>query len=126
MISNFKINVDEQKNILYIYLDGYFRPEEIQKVVEQINIDLIKLKPDFDIINDIRKFKPGKPEDALNIKKVQEFLKSKGANRVVKIVKKNTGLNVGALQFKRLSAELGYDAVEVESLEEAEEYLLNK
>ncbi|OFX68924.1 MAG: hypothetical protein A2X12_05280 [Bacteroidetes bacterium GWE2_29_8] len=126
MISNFKINVNEQKNILYIYLDGYFRSEEIKKVVEQINIDLIKLKPGFDIINDIRKFKPGKPEDALNIKKVQEFLKSKGANRVVRIVEKNTGLNVGALQFKRLSAELGYDAVEVESLEEAEEYLLNK
>ncbi len=115
------ISTNRKKNRLYIELKGFISYDETRRAVDAIKRELNNLKPDFDIINDMRDFKPTSPEGAMRIQQAQVYASQKGLRRVVRIVDSK----LGSLQFKRLHQQSGiaYDVFEADSLVAAEKLL---
>ncbi len=115
-----KVWIDKDKNRLYIKLEGLFEYEEAKEAVDRVISESNKLKPGFDIINDILNFKPVSQEAGEQVLRAQKHVVQKGANRIIRIVDKKTITN---LQFNRRSKEAGYIAEVASSIKEAEKML---
>ncbi len=115
-----EVRADIAKNRLYMIVGGFFTDEEMVKAVDQVIEGIKKLKPGFDIINDISEFRPATPQGAEEMKRAQLFAKSAGVGRVIRIVKSAV---LGQMQFTRKSKEAGYAGETAASIREAEEML---
>ncbi len=118
-----EIRIDDAKNRLYIKLKGFYTGEEAKKVTEEFLEELKKLKPGFDIINDITEFKTSPPEATAELARAQEMALEHKAGRIVRII---GGQPTGRLQFERIGRQTGTVAANVSSLEEAEQILNQK
>jgi len=98
-MAEFEIHSDLAANRLYIRLVGFFREAEVGPVMDGLNAELDKLKPDFDIVMDISKFKPSSPKAAEALRIGGEMVKNRGRRRAVRVT---GGIVAGFLQFKRL------------------------
>jgi hypothetical protein len=114
------IKADLWKNRLYLVLQGFFSDEEAKEVADKTIQEIRKLKPGFDIINDISNYKPMSQRGADEIKRAQIVAFQCGVGRVIRVVPTTT---IGAMQFARKSKEVGYDAELAPSIEEAENML---
>jgi len=118
----YTIRVNTLKNRLYVTLVGYFTLEEIKRCGDETIEATAKLRPGYDVITDITQFKPGPPEVAQDIERVQAHFRKSGARQGVRIVGGNV---VSGMQFRRTGAHAEYSSVNVPTLEAAED-LLNK
>lgn len=124
--ADYAIRADISKNRLYITLKGFFPEDLTGEVADKTVAEATKLKPGFVIINDISQTKPTTGRGAEQITRVQEFLRQRGAKRVIRIVDPKNVL--ARVQFERTSKDAGYDIPVdvVGSLEEAHRLLGDK
>jgi hypothetical protein len=114
------IEVSVTRNRIYIGLEGYFRDDEAAEVAERMIRELKKLRPGFDLINDISQFKPASSAAAGQILRVQGVMKEMGVRRIVRVVAGNA---LGNMQIKRAANESGLEAQIAGTREEAERLL---
>ena len=98
-MADFEIRSDLAANRLYIRLVGFFREADVGPVMDGLNAELDKLRPDFDVVMDISKFKPSSPQAAEALRIGGEMVKQRGRRRAVRVT---GGIMAGFLQFKRL------------------------
>ncbi|MDY7031865.1 MAG: hypothetical protein SVY10_08140 [Thermodesulfobacteriota bacterium] len=116
-----EVRSDIFKNRLYMKLEGYFTDGEVKEAADKVIKEVDKLKPGFDIINDISTFKPASPKGINDIQKAIKYCSDYGLKRAMRIAPSSY---FAASQFSRISKEVGgYDVETVASLEEAERIL---
>jgi hypothetical protein len=114
------IEVSVTRNRIYIGLEGYFRDEEAAEVADRMIRELKKLRPGFDLVNDISQFKPASSAAAAHILRVQGVMKELGVRRIVRVVAGNA---LGNMQIRRAANEAGLEAQIAATREEAERLL---
>ncbi len=123
MANKVDIHADIAKNRLYLVLDGFFQDDEIPKVADKCISEASKLKPGFDVINDISNFKPASPKGAEEIKRAQIFVKQNGVKRVIRVVGEAV---LAQAQFDRQSKGSGLTADTATTVADAERILDGK
>ncbi len=118
-----EIRRDDAKNRVYIKLIGFYSGDEAKKVADEFIGEMKKLKPGFDIVNDITEFKTSPPEATTAIARAQEMALELKAGRIVRII---GGQPTGRLQFERIGRKTGTMVANVSSIEEAEQILEEK
>jgi len=116
----YTIRADTVRNRLYVTLVGFFSLEEIKKCGDETIEATKRLRPGYDVITDITQYKPGPPEVAEDIERVQAHFRKSGARQGVRIVGGNV---LSGMQFRRTGTSAVYNSVNVPSLEEAEKLL---
>jgi hypothetical protein len=116
----YTIRADTIKNRLYVTLAGFFTLEEMQRCGNETIEATKKLRPGYDVVTDITQFKPGPPEIAKDIERVQTHFRKSGARQGVRIVGSSA---ISGMRFRRSGAQAEYNSVNVENLQEAEELL---
>jgi len=131
----FDIRADKEKNRIILKLSGFLQQEELKRATDEFIEKVKTLQPGFDIINDISEFKPASQEGAAEIKRAQAFIKEHGFGHVIRVIPgRPDPLNseettahgtalLGKAQFRRTAREVGYQAGEASSIEEAEAML---
>lgn len=116
----YEVRADIARNRLYIVLDGFFTDEQAVEAFEAVKAGVDQLQPGFDVINDVRTFKPASPEVAAYIAKGQQYEIKHGLNRVVRVLGAEI---IGQMQFERLSKETGLTVIGATSVKAAEKLL---
>jgi hypothetical protein len=116
----FKVQANTIRNRLYLTLSGFFSAEESKACGDEVVAAIRRLKPGYDVVTDISEFKPGTPEVAKDIERVQAHFKATGARRGVRVVGSNAA---GSMQFARLATQAGFVSSDVATLAEAEKVL---
>jgi len=116
----FTVRADTAKNRLYVKLVGFFDYKEMKAATNATIEGAKKLKPGYDIVNDISDFKPVGPDTLKEIERGQVFFKKSGVRHTLRVEGKAKLTN---LQFIRVGKSLDFEAEAVETLEEAEKLL---
>ena len=116
----FIVRADLEKNRLYVKLVGFFDYDEMKASTDKSIEEARKLKPGFDVINDISEFKPASQNILHEIERAQAYLKKAGIRRGIRVQGKAKLTNI---QFSRIGKAVDYIAEAVETLEEAEKLL---
>ena len=111
---------DITKNRLYVKLAGFFDYNEMKASTDKTIQEAKKLKPGFDVINDVSEFKPAGQDMLKEIERAQAFLKQAGVRHAIRVEGKAKLTNV---QFSRIGKAVNYVAEIVETIEEAETLL---
>ncbi len=119
-MNEYEIRADIRKNRLYVTLRGFFNEADAKEMADKAIQEIKKLKPGFDVINDISNFKPGSQQSTEELKRAAIFMQQHGADRMIRVVPATT---IGSMQFARNSGTVGYDVDIASSVEEAEEML---
>lgn len=114
------IKADNDKNRLYITLNGFFSDQEVSAAVDAIIDGAKQLKTGFDVINDISNFKPASQDAKSEMKRAQVFVKENGAKRVIRVVGEAT---ISSMQLSSTAKEAGYEADTVATMADAEKLL---
>lgn len=112
-----RVVIDKDKNRLYLMMGKFDDADEIRQMAEKIRTACQDLKPGFCCLNDLRDYEPVDENLALFIRGVQEFLVKAGMKNVVRVVRKFG--TWGHLQLDKLSMDVGYHALNVNSMDEA-------
>ncbi len=118
----YKISANQIKNRLNMQLKGYMDDQELHAAAEVLITEVKKLKPGFDVIDDISEFKPASPQGSQEIARCQKYVLEHGVRHVIRILGTNV---ITRMQFNRTSKNAGSDALveEAASFEEAEKRL---
>lgn len=119
-MGKFETRIDVSKNRMILKMDGFFSDEELKKCVDEIFGEIEKLRPGFDIINDITGFKPASPKGAKEMLRAQSVIKEKGMGKIIRVVGSSV---LGKKQFDRNAKQVGYSAETAPSIEAAEKML---
>jgi hypothetical protein len=111
----FEIKADSKLNLLVLRLEGFMTDDQLKQASDKCIAEAGKLKPGFTVINDISQMKPASPTGAEHIKRAQTSVIGKGVGKIIRV----TENQISKMQFNRTSKEVGYNAVEVTSLDEA-------
>jgi acetyl/propionyl-CoA carboxylase alpha subunit len=117
----YKNRADIQKNRLYVLFQGKMDIDEIKAGSINVLDEAKRLKPGFGIISDISGFVPTTEEGRLLIQETMKTLKDMGMKHTVRIVPVEA--SVVGLQWQRSSRAAGYEARQVPTLAEAEDFL---
>ncbi len=114
--------IDAAKNRIYIVMEGFLTDAQVKEGADGVIANVAKLRPGFDVINDISKFKPTSPAGTQDIGRVQQFIKEKGPRRIIRVVVE--GVAKGQLSRTATSvAHYDKDADTASSVAEAERML---
>ena len=117
----YEIRADVARNRLYLRMQGFMSDDDARKVADTIVATLPRLRPGFDVLNDIRELKPTSQKGAEQMQRAQEASARYGVGRVIRIVGKQA---VTQMQWNRtLKAAQGSWAETAATLEEAERML---
>jgi len=119
----FNVRADTAKNRLYVKLVGFFDYKEMKAATDATIEGINKLKPGYDVINDISEFKPVGPDTLKEIERGQVYFKKSGIRYGIRVEGKAKLAN---LQFSRIGKSVDYVTDSAETLEEAEKLLDNK
>lgn len=117
----FEVHINMAKNRLYITLKGFMSDEEVRDAANEVIKNADKLRPGFDVVNDLSEMKVATQDGAKEIARAQHYLAGKGVNRVIRVVVNS----VTKTQFNRTGKAAGYskDADTASSVEEADKML---
>lgn len=118
----YTIKTDTVKNRIQITFTGFLSLEEATKCTDETIIATGKLKHGYDVITDISQLKPTMPEITKEIERTQNHFKNSGVRHGVRVVGQSA---LTGMQFRRLSGSIGYESINVATLEEAEKFLDN-
>jgi hypothetical protein len=99
MSDKYEFRVDRARNRLYIKLSGFFRGQDVDPAMTELEAALEELRPDFDTITDLSGFVPGSPGATAALTRGGEMIKKKGRRNGVRIT---GGLMTGLMQFQRM------------------------
>jgi hypothetical protein len=114
------VRADIRKNRLYVVLAGFFDDREAKQAADKVIQEIKRLRPGFDIINDISGFRPATQRGVQEMIRAQRFAHAAGVDRVIRIVPFET---LGSMQFARTSKRAGYEADTAPSIVEADKML---
>lgn len=119
--SNVFVKINQEKNRLYLTLKGFVTEQSVDMdtIVRDIQNAIDQLKPGFDIINDIREFKPTSQDTLDNMKRIMAYMETRGLRRIIRVI---GGSVIGKMQLQRVSKE-SYTAEVATSVEAAERML---
>jgi hypothetical protein len=118
------IRADVLKNRLYISIKGFMSGEDAVIISDKAAAEQRKLKPGFDVINDIRDLKPATPKASQLYSRQLDVAKEIGVGRVVRVVGDQV---ITKMQLaKALKNAVGVVAETAASVEEAEKILDKK
>ena len=115
----FEVRSDPERNRLYLTLAGSLDSAERQAIIKAILTEAGKLAPGFGVVSDISGLYASDQEGFKDFLRAKSGLKLKGAGPVVRVVK----IPLSRIQAQRISTEAGFEAVEVSSVEEADQWL---
>jgi len=118
---SYKIQADEANNRLYLSIRGFLIDEYVARAIKKIRNEVKKLKKGYDVIDDVSELMPATKKDADKIKKAHNYVLTKGAKRVVTVVKKDGTLENREIGDVRDGE--SYQTIRAGSLEEAEKLL---
>lgn len=118
----YTIKTDVEKKRVYISFNGFLSYKEAKKCTDETITATSQFKHGYDVITDISQLKPTLPEVTKEIERTQAHFKNSGVRRGVRIVGQSS---LTGMQFKRLSGSIGYESINVASLDEAEKLLDN-
>lgn len=116
----YTIKTDAVKNRIYITFNGFLSYEDAKKCTDETITATSQFKHGYDVITDISQLKPTLPEVTKEIERTQAHFKSSGVRRGIRIVGQSS---LTGMQFKRLSGSIGYESINVATLDEAEKLL---
>ncbi|OGN99462.1 MAG: hypothetical protein A2Y89_07390 [Chloroflexi bacterium RBG_13_51_18] len=116
----FTVRADVQKNRLYVKLVGFFDYNEMKEATDKTIEGIKKLKPGYDIINDISEFKPVGQDTLKEVERGQKYFKQSEIRHGIRVEGKAKLTN---LQFNRVGKTIDYVPDAVETMEEAEKLL---
>lgn len=99
---------------------GAVSAEEAARAVDEVLAQLPNLRPGFDTISDIAGLEPLSPEALEHIRRANQSLIQLQPGRVVRVVGRSAQV---AVQFEKLSKQLGYSALLAFDVQEAERLL---
>lgn len=99
MSDKYGFRVDRAKNRLYIRLSGFFRGQDVEPAMAELEAALKEMRPNFDTITDLSGFVPGSPAATTALTRGGEMVRNKGRRNGVRIT---GGLMTGLMQFQRL------------------------
>ena len=122
MAAEYDIKANIPKNRLYIRIKGFMTEEEAEIIGNRALEETKKLKPGFDVINDIRELKPATPTAAkIYAARAAESGKTYGVRHVIRVVGDRMTTH---LQLDRLLKEtVGIQGETAKTVEEAERML---
>ena len=124
MSIKYDIRADVLKNRLYIVIQGFMSEEDAVIISDKASTEQRKLRPGFDVINDIRRLQPASPKASQLYSRQLEVGKEIGIGRVVRIVGDQV---ITKMQLtKALKDSVGVVAETAASVEEAERLLDRK
>ena len=115
------VKTDKTKNRIYITIGKLEDEAEMQAISQTVKTQCQTLEKGFTCITDLRKYEVQDDLFEDYVKQTQAALIAAGMSRVVR-VRRETGL-LGHFQFDNVSADVGYHAENVTSMEEAENIL---
>jgi cytosine/adenosine deaminase-related metal-dependent hydrolase len=108
------------KNRLVVRIWGDIDDAEARQVGDAAVKAIERLRPGFDVMSDLTGLSPVTPEGLAQLRRIIEAARARGIRRVVRVVGRSVD---AALQFERISRELGHEAYLAFSLEEASRLL---
>lgn len=116
----YTLKADTVKNRLLFTFAGLCTVEEMTRMADETAMKVKLLKPGFDVITDIRTYKPASPEVAAEVERAQVYMVKGGASRGVRVVGDSA---VAGMQFGRTSKRVAYPSVNLPTFIEAERWL---
>ncbi|MGD0856285.1 MAG: hypothetical protein ABSA18_10830 [Dehalococcoidia bacterium] len=123
MANKVEIRADIVKNRLYMHIQGFFPDDEARKIADIGIAEASKLKPGFDIVNNITGFKPTSPKGAEEIKRALIFVKQHGARRIIRVTGEAV---ISEAQFSRQSKDLNMHVDTASTVADADRILDGK
>src|SRR5262245_59716043 len=81
-----EIRASVAKNRLYLRMVGFMTDDDARRVADTIINEFQKLKPGFDVINDISGLKPASKAAADEMRRAQEASFKHGHRRIIRVV----------------------------------------
>ncbi|WP_136718070.1 hypothetical protein [Halorientalis salina] len=120
-MGTWNVDTDEEKNRLYLSLDGHFEVEEVAEAADAVIEAAERLDPGFDEINDMSGFEPADQEAMDHIERGKRGITENGVAAVCRVVSEST---TGQMQFDRAGeGEEDYQLAKTDSIEKAEKLL---
>jgi hypothetical protein len=120
-MGTWNVETDEEKNRLYLSLDGHFEVEEVAEAADEVIAAAERLDPGFDEINDMSGFEPADQEAMDHIERGKRGITENGVAAVCRVVSEST---TGQMQFDRAGeGEEAYQLAKTDSVEKAEKLL---
>lgn len=118
----YEIESDVRQNRLHLDLSGKLDADTLDSAATETVEVARDLRDGFDIITDLRGFKPVTPDAAKAIQRAQTQLTELGVDRVVRVTDEDTS-QVVVSAFERRSKKAGYSGETAETKPEAEKLL---
>ncbi|WLT31360.1 hypothetical protein [Geothrix sp. PMB-07] len=115
----YTVTSNPERNRLYITLAGHLEGPERQAAAKALVAEAAKLSQGFDVVTDISALHATNEEGFKDLLRVKATLKLKGVGHIIRVVK----IPLSRIQFERITAQAGYEAEYVNSLEEADRRL---
>ena len=116
----FEVEARVGKNRLLVRIWGDVDDAEALRIGDAAVAALERLRPGFDVVSDLSGAVRAPPQAMAQLKRIIEAARARGIRRVVRVVGRSVD---AALQFERVSRELGHEAYLAFSLEEASRLL---
>lgn len=121
MSGDYEVDIDEDRNRLYLTLEGHLDEEVAEAHVDDMLAAADELTPGFDMVNDISSFTPMSDGATDTIERGKRGLTERGVSAVVRVTGESV---VGKMQFERVGDGVeGYHVATAETVADAEELL---
>lgn len=118
---SYDVTADEEKNRLYITLEGMLDESLAEEVLADVDAATEKLEPGYDTVNDISEFKPVSQEAVDAIEEGKQLNTERGNQATVRVTGESV---IGEMQWERHGTEAeGFHVATAESVEEADRLL---
>lgn len=115
----YEVTIDHAKRRLTVSFDGQLDAQTANEAADEVLDAADDLGEGFQMINDIRQFKPLSQDAVSAIERAKAGIAERGVSTVVRV----TGESVlGSMQFNRVGDQ-DYDLFEVETLDDAHDVL---
>lgn len=120
-MTDYEIRADEERNRLYMTLEGMLDEDTAGEAVEELEAAVSTLEPGFTIVNDISAFEPVSQEAVDHIERGKAAAAEAGVEATVRVTGESV---IGKMQFERVGegAE-SYHVATAETVEDAEALL---
>jgi hypothetical protein len=120
-MGNWEVNTDQQKNRLYLTLDGRLSVDEVERAADTVIEAAGELERGFDQVNDMSTFEPADPEALEHVERGKRGIVENGIAATCRVVSEST---TGQMQFDRAGEdEEEYAVAKADSVEQAETLL---
>lgn len=120
-MGDWNVDVDHDKNRLFIDLGGHMAVEEAEESTEEVIAGAEALDPGFDIVTNLEGFMPGDQEAVEYIEEGKRAMREHGASAAVRVMPDSA---TAQMHFERVGEdEEGYPVAVANSVEQAEKLL---